>query len=155
MAELTKAQIETLGKLMATQRDYLDKLNAIAGEIETIMGGGVGIAMLLKRLEAHYDTCWSVRYSHGQRSYYVWAYVKDRPQMKRLIKMLGVEEIERRMIAYLKNDDPFFVKARHSFGLFVSTVNQHTAESPAAAAADLELSDDVADTRRRREALRG
>jgi len=74
--------------------------------------------------------------------------------MKRLLKMLEVEEIEGRMWRYLQNNDPFFAKNRHTFGLFVASVNQF-----AQAASDVEVpvgcfhvppcKDDVEHTRRR------
>ena len=119
-----------LVKLLAVQKDLIEKLQAVTQELDDLLGGKAGTADLLKRLEAHFDQVWCVRYATGQHGRYVWAYAKDRPQMKRLIKTLGVEEIERRMIAYLKNDDSFYVKARHPFGLFVASINSTFARGP-------------------------
>ncbi len=156
MAELTKAKIETVAKLLVLQKDYIDKLNAVTLEIETILGGGASTGDLLKRLYLHYDTVWAVRYAHGETGKYIWTHPRDAAQMKRLVKMLGVEEIERRVIAYMRNDDPYFVKSRHSFGAFVVSINQHAAaaESPEKAAAESELDADVAATRRRQQGMR-
>jgi hypothetical protein len=86
--------------------------------------------------------------------------------MKRLVRMIGVDELKARFVRYVKNDDPFYVKARHPFGLFVSSVNTHAAQGQAAE--DLELSaaapadcrhsppcrSDVEHTRRRQQDLR-
>ena len=146
-------RLDVLAKLIAKLGELRAQETEILEEVDRLLKGHAGIGELLKRLYAHFDRVWSVRYSSGQTKYYVWSYAKDASQMKRLIKMLGVEEIERRMIAYLKNDDPFFVRARHSFGLFVSTINSH-AESPETATADLELNDDVAATKRRQQEMR-
>jgi hypothetical protein len=147
-------RLDVLAKLIVKLGELRAQETEILEEVDRLLKGHAGIGELLKRLYAHFDRVWSVRYSSGQTKYYVWSYAKDASQMKRLIKMLGVEEVERRMIAYLKNDDPFYTKARHSFGLFVASINSHTAESPETATADLELNDDVAATRRRREAMR-
>lgn len=119
-----KAILVKLGKLHEALVELKGKEQAILDEMETLLTGGVGIGAILRRLEAHFSECWAVRY----RGPYGFHRVKDVPQLKRLIKLLGVEEIERRMITYLKNDEPFFCKpgVKHSFGAFVATVNQHT-----------------------------
>ena len=110
-------------KLFTALREIREKETLILEEIDNVLGGGVGVGELLKRLERHYSELWTVRY----RSPYTWRYPVDRPNLKRLIKLLGVEEIERRMIVYVKDGDPYLVKARHPFGLFVSNVNTYAA----------------------------
>ena len=82
-------------------------------------GGGPGMGALLARLEAHFDACWCARY----QSPYVWAHFKDKPQMKRLLKTLTVEEIEARMVSFLCSEEPFVLRARHSFAVFVASIN--------------------------------
>jgi hypothetical protein len=68
---------------------------------------------------------WTERYAPGSvKGAYVWQWAKDITLMKRLLKTLSVEEIERRMSNYLKSSEPFFVKNRHTFSLFVGSVNQ-------------------------------
>jgi hypothetical protein len=133
MAELTKQQLDDVKKLVAVAGEQFLKGQQALAEIERVIGGGRRQADLLKDAEGTFATLWGTRYAGGQDRRYVWAYQKDRPQMVRLIKMLGLEELQARMRRYIANDDPFFAKSRHSFGLFVSTVNQHaaSAESPA------------------------
>lgn len=164
-AKATTQRLADVGKLVQQLREVQAKEYAITEEIQRILGGGARQADLLKAAERTFDTLWGARYAGGATGRYVWAYMKDRPQMVRLIKMLGLEEVEARMRRYLASHDPFFAKGRHSFGLFVSTINQHARE--AAPADDFELdagtvvdchhqpvcTSDAEHTRRRREEL--
>lgn len=115
--------------------EKLAELHAQEGEIlaemAALLSGQPGVASLMKAFEAAFDEVWCLRYAPGRSKQYLWQYVKDRPQIKRLLKTLPMEELTARVARYLANDDPFFVRARHPFGLFVSTVNQHAAESRA------------------------
>lgn len=124
--------VDKVRTLVAAWRLEHDKGTAILEELETLLAGGVGIGELLKRFEQTFGELWRGRY----RSAYVWAYAKDRPSSKRLIKQIGLEELERRAARYLQNSDPFFASKRHPFGLFVATVVQHAAPNDAA---ELEL----------------
>lgn len=141
-------------KLLEVARERSAELGAILTEIETLMGGGVGIGVLLKRAEEAFEIAWNARYGNAGR--YVWQYPRDRPNMKRLILALGIEELADRFGRFARNDDPFFVKARHSFGAFVSSVNQHAGEGTAPTGLDLEgLEEDAEATARRARELRG
>jgi len=157
MAE-DKALREKLAKLVASLREHQAKCYEITEEIDHLLGGGVGVGELLRRLELHWGQVWCGRYQLGgtlmKGGGYVWNYAKDRPQMKRLLRMLEVEEIERRMNRYLQNNDAFFTKGRHSFGMFVATVNQHAApadalEAPPGCLHHPPCRDDVEHTKRR------
>lgn len=139
MADEARATIAKLAKLHEALLELRLKEQAIVDEMGNLLRGGPGIGALLKRLEAHYSECWQVRY----RGPYAFTWTKDRPQMKRLIGLVGVEELENRMLRYLRNDDPFFVRTRHSFGAFVTSVNQHATPESAPA---LDLAGDLADT---------
>lgn len=130
MADTDKALREKLTKLVTALREHQAKCYEISEEMNHLLDGGVGIGELLKRLEKAFSTVWCARYQGGTGAY-IWTYAKDRPQMKRLIAKLEVEEIERRMARYLANEDAFFLKFRHSFGMFVSTINQHAAPAEA------------------------
>lgn len=99
---------------------------ALIEEITEVLGGGAGIAAQLKEFERAFEHAWTERY-HGQR--YLWQYAKDRAQMKRLVKSLGIEELTLRVAQFITNDDPFLVRARHPFGLFVSGINRYAAEA--------------------------
>jgi len=126
-----------IAKLLEVQRDLLEKLVAVAQELETITSGGVSIGTLMRKATATWELLWCARYAPGNAIGYFWVGARDFPLLKRLVLKLGVEELEKRMGAYVVNDDPFFVKTRHQFASFVATVNSHTA---IAAPADLELS---------------
>jgi hypothetical protein len=133
MADSEKQTIEKLKPLVAKLRELQTDIAAVTDEIDALLGGGAGIGALLKRLEETFGALWRSRYGVP----FFWTYTKDRPQMKRLIKALPVEEIEARMSSFLKNQDPYFVGARHTFSLFVATINNHAG---LAAPADLALS---------------
>lgn len=126
MADEGKAATATLRKLTKLHETWFElaeKMAAVNDEIKNLLAGGPGIGELMKRLEHHFGECWNVRY----RGEYVFNFAKDVPQLKRLIAKLGADEVERRMLRYLQNEDPFFMKARHSFGAFVASINQHAA----------------------------
>ena len=73
--------------------------------------------------------------------------------MKRLLKLLEFGELVRRMGVYLRSDDPFYVKSRHGFGVFVATINSHAESGKPRLEETLES--DAAATDRRRRAMRG
>lgn len=139
MADEAKATLGKLTKLHEKWFELAEQMAAINDEIKNLLAGGPGIGEILKRLQRHYSECWAVRY----RGDYLFEFKKDVPNLKRLIKNLGVEEVELRMLRYLRNEDPYFMKGRHSFGLFVATINQHAA---AGAHVERELQDEVEQT---------
>jgi len=134
MADEARATLAKLAKLHEKWFELAEQMAAINDEVKNLLAGGPGIGELLKRLQRHYSECWQVRY----RGEYVFEFKKDVPNLKRLISKLGVEEVERRMLRYLQNEDPYFMKARHGFGLFVATINQHAAAGSAALEQDLQ-----------------
>lgn len=149
---LATGTADKVRKLLEVARERYVELGAVLTEIETLMGGGIGIGVLLKRAEKAFESAYAQRYNGG----YVWRYQSDRPNMKRLILSLGIEELEGRFWRYVGNDDPFFTRARHSFGAFVASVNQHAGEGVAPAGLDLEgLDADAAATAKRSRELRG
>lgn len=142
MADDAKKLIEKLRRLGdvedALTSEYREKMDAIREERKALLGGGPGIGAVLKRLEASYDVAWCVRYAPGAQAQYSWNYKEDRPHWKRLLKRLSVEQLETRIIAYLKDSDQFYVKGRHPFSLFVRNVNSFVGEGRDAA--EIELS---------------
>lgn len=126
-----KATLARLVKLIAAGRELQQKLGSILDECDELLGGGVSVGDKLKRLETAFDRAWGIRYAGGETGRYVWAFVKDKPQLKRLLKTLDVDEIERRMIDYIALDDPFLTRNRHTFGLFVSRINTLAHEAAA------------------------
>lgn len=114
-----------LARLLADLRVQHEKTGELIEEVASILGGTQPSGELLKLAETHYQQCWSSRYPGT----YVWSYVKDRPQMKRLVKALGLPELQHRMTNYLRNDDPFYGKTRHGFGMFVASINSHARQT--------------------------
>jgi len=138
MAEAKKLDAAKLAKLLAVGKDLHGKLGAVLEEIDEVIGGGAGIASQIKMFEAGFDAVWCERYARGQTGRYVWRFSSDVPQIKRLLKMLGLDELKGRVIRYIANDDPFLVRARHPFGLFVSGINSYAGEGQAPAPLELE-----------------
>lgn len=118
--------------------EYHEKLEAIDGEVDAILGGKPTIGLLLKRLYEAFDAAWCVRYAPGGKNQYRWNFVHDTPQLKKLLKQFGVEELELRMIAYVKDGEAFYAKERHPFSLFVRNINRFIGEGRDAA--EIELS---------------
>ena len=114
--------------LIAVARERLSQAGEVLDEVEKLVAGGVGIGARLKVIEHCFEVNWAARY----KADYIWNYTKDRAHLKRLLKKLSDGEIMRRMGTYLKEEDPFYVRARHGFNLFVGNVNGF-ADQPVAA----------------------
>ena len=121
MADPEKAQIAKVVKLLAFHRDLLDKLEAVAAEMDDILDGKAGVGQRMKLFEERYKATWATRYP-GE---YVFTPTRDRPALKRLMKILSDEEIYTRVWNYLKSDDAFYVKVRHNFAVFAASINSH------------------------------
>jgi len=119
-----QARLEKLGKLCELLRAKQAECFELAEEMARVAGGQAAIGDTLTTLRTFYDTVWCQRYTPGKDKQYIWQWAKDTALMKKLLKTLAVEEIERRMANYLKADDPFFLKNRHTFGIFVASINQ-------------------------------
>lgn len=128
MADAEKKTLEKCRKLFEALRETQAKSYAITEELGALLNGAEGIGDKLKRLESFFSSLWVERYS-GKG--YVWAYVKDRPQLKRLIAHMDEADITDRMSNYIRDNDAYIVKARHSFGLFVSQINRYASAGQA------------------------
>lgn len=126
MADAEKQKLAYIDKLVAKLREKQAETHEITEEIQSVLSGNVALGTTLKELEAGWQTAWGARYGNTA---YAWNYAKDRAQMKRLFKLLGRDELGRRIVTYIQNNDPFFTKGKHSFGLFVTTINQHATAS--------------------------
>lgn len=123
--ERTDAQrIELILKLHEKFADVLLNAVELNKEILAVLHKEPTIGDKLKEFQTAFSNAWEVRY----REPYQFAFVKDVPQMKRLLKQFTMEQLARRISRYVQNEDPFFRKNRHTFGLFVSTINQHAPE---------------------------
>lgn len=129
MADKEKNQLVLLRKLWDARKAKQGELEALDQEIERVLNGEAGIGETLKRLEAAFDAVWCGRYAPGQTRRYIWRRDQDVPHLKRLLRSLSADELERRFVAYLQNDERFYVAARHPFGLFVASINSHAAVS--------------------------
>lgn len=136
-----------LVKLLSVLRDLREKEQAILDEVDVLLSGGVGIGDKMKIGYRYFATAWEAAHP-GQA--YVWNYTKDAPQMKRLLKTLSPDEIGRRVARYVANQEDFIMRAKHSFPMFVATINQHV--SPASE--DNPLEADAAETQRKRREVR-
>ncbi len=126
-------------KLLELAQEKHQQMGELLAEARSLLAGDPGIGTLLKAVERGFDAIWCERYAPGQTGRYVWTFQKDRAQIKRLLKTLNVEQIIDRAHRYIRDDDDFYVRARHSFALFVSGINRF---APAAATPAFELSED-------------
>lgn len=132
-------RLEKLAKLVLVAAELQQQMDALLKECSDIIGGGVGIAVKLKQVEAAWASCWSGRY-HGD---YVFNFARDRAHLKRLLRTFTPEELEGRMVRYLQDNEPALVQRRHPFGWFISSINNYAPHGEAPK--DLELSAPVSD----------
>jgi hypothetical protein len=114
--------------LLTALREAQAKTYEITEELERLISGEPGLGEQMRRLERVFDALWCARYAPGETARYVWNYKRDRPGLKKLIRRLAETDIENRMALYIQSADPYFVKNRHTFGLFVGSINQWAPE---------------------------
>lgn len=124
-ADENAKRLARIGKLYDVLHELKAKEYEILDEIGHLVRGEPGMAEHLKQAIAGWEASWHTRY----RSRYVWNRTIEIPQVKRLIKQLGVEELVARSVNYVANDDPYYLRARHGFGLFASQVNRFASAS--------------------------
>lgn len=137
-----KSKLSRVAKLLEVAQEHHDKAGECLAEAMKIIKGEPGTALNLKLVAGHFEVEWEARY----QSRYLWAHAKDFAQIKRLLKTASPVEINGRITTYLRESDPFIVKARHPFNLFITRFNQLTAPRPSTAE-DLELAAPVTDCR--------
>lgn len=104
----------TLIKLCETLRDLRDKESAVLAEIETILNDGEGIGAKLKRVKAAWCEVWSARHKEPCD----FDHVKHTAFLKAKLLKASEEVIIAKFHSYLANDEAYYVRARHPFGLF-------------------------------------
>ena len=133
--EMEKADLEKrlarAARLVEVIEELHEKLAEAHAELTHIVAGEAPMGDLIKAFETAYDAVWSARYP----GHYTWSYAKDRAQIKRLIRRIGFEDLHARAAVYLADHDPFYVKARHPFNLFVAGINRFVPEANAPMAA--------------------
>lgn len=137
-----------LDALAELDRGYGEKRAAILAEMSALVGGGEGTGPKVTRLKAAFSDLWERAYRQGP---YQFDHPKDTPHLKRwLVGGFSEEEIAGRMLVYMRTADPFYVKARHPFAIFVKGFNSFVA-APVGAVTD----DDRAAERERQQGMRG
>lgn len=106
-------------KLLDARQELSEKMAAIDAEMRALVTGDEGIGDKLKRLCRHYSEAWETRYGTP----YVFAFAKDMPQWKRLLRSMSADEIDARILSFIKSDDKFYLQTRHAFGVFVKSIN--------------------------------
>lgn len=107
--------------LTAKLRELHSQQDDILREMQTIADGGVSVADKVKRVETFFQAEWESVYGGA----YAWRYSVDVPNIKRLLRSIDVEELLRRIENFFGNREDFYRKGRHTFGMFVATVNTH------------------------------
>lgn len=108
-------------KMLALLKTRHEENTALIDELERLLGGGPGIGEILKELYAYWIELWSQQHSGA----YVFTFEKDAPQMKRLFRQLGLEELKARIFNYIKDNSDYVRNAKHPFSLFVATSNRY------------------------------
>lgn len=113
-----QAVYDDLFKVKARMGDALDQLQAI---LESQPSPG----QKAKRVLDTFCKRWA---EHHPNEKYIVNGPKDIGALKRLLAAgLTVDDLEARIVRYLQTDDKFYASARHSFGVFVASVNAHGA----------------------------
>lgn len=122
-------RIGKLQKLLPLAIELHEKLGATLREMEDLAGGGAGVAAKLKQVEFAWQTAWSARYHTD----YVFNFARDRGHWKRLLHIhrFTPEDLQVRILNYIRNDDPFYAGKRHPFNIFVASINAHTGAADA------------------------
>lgn len=135
MDGVSKATVDRALKLLEVAREHMEKAELARLEAAELLGGGTGTAATMRLFVKVFDRLWCQRYAHGQTGRYIWRWAVDTPNIKRLLRTLGLPELEVRAARYLQTSDPFLDRQRHPFGLFVSGINSYAgaADAPAGA----------------------
>ena len=161
-----KSSLEKITRLVEVAKDLQAKQNAILEEIDNILGGKASIGEKMRALTDGFGLAWASRYAPGAGvEAYAWKKDRDFKMVKVLAKKFETDELLERAARYIQSEDPFFVRSRHEFQFFSSTINRWIA--PADAPENLALDsaptdckhkprckDDAEHTKRRQRELR-
>lgn len=123
-----QAKLAKLTKLAVVRQDLLEKLALLSEEEDAILSGKATIGDKMRQVTQAFEGLWCARYAPGQTKLYAWGQAKDFGPMKTLIQKLGAEEVCARAERYLRSDDPFYVRLRHTWGGFVASINSWAGE---------------------------
>jgi hypothetical protein len=119
-------RLERAAGLLDALADQHAKTGELLEDLTKIVAGETTIGKIMRRVSDHYLDVWEQRY----HSKYVWQGAKDSAKLKRLLKILDVEDLEARIVAFLKDNDAFYVQTRHPFVLFAANVNRYATARP-------------------------
>lgn len=122
MAEekIAKAAMDRMRKLLEVYIEVDEKRAAIVHEMLNVMDGKPTVAARLKAFIAAWQRIRAPRY----REPYVINAKIDIPQIKRLLTHFTDEQLEIRILNYLRDSDPFYARAKHPISLFSSKINE-------------------------------
>lgn len=124
-----KLRLERVAKLLEAARELHARQYDVLEEARKILHGEPAFGDKMRRASDTWMVAWMARYG----SKYQWnaEAAKNVAALKRLLKGLDVADLESRMQRFLKDDDRYYVNARHPFALFATNINRYTAEHPA------------------------
>ena len=106
-------------RLLDVAQELAEKQAAIDAEIRALITGDEGVNAKVKRLFKTFSETWESRYGTP----YVPDYKKDTNQWKRLLRLMSVDEIEARVLSFIRSDDKFYLQTSHKFGVFLVSIN--------------------------------
>lgn len=111
-----KATVKTIAEARKLLTAALEKLDAVEQRVVAAPSD----RQVIKKVMTAFDELRARRYD-GEK--YLFNGAADAAQTKRLLKSMSREEIWKRMQVYIASNDPFFMKVRHSYGVFVKSIN--------------------------------
>ena len=120
-----KARLERIGKLLVQLAELQATAASITEELLQLAEGVETTSAKANRAARFFDSTWCSRYAPGTEVGYSWTRPRDFQNMRRLVKLLGVDEVQDRIFTFIKSDDAFYTRPgnRHAFGLFVAGIN--------------------------------
>lgn len=123
--ERPKVSVAQLDEILATIAKLHDQVNALKRRVE---GGPNPI----KEVLTEFDLKWVASYfKPGSNAHYEFNRSIDPAHVKRLLKTMDVATLKARIARYFRDREPFLVKNRHPFNLFVSRINAYAISGPA------------------------
>lgn len=108
-----------LVKLLDALLEVREKEDQILAEISTLLNDGEGVGAKLRRVKAAWCAIWSERHKE-QCSF---DHVKHTPWLKKKLAEYPEEQIIAKIQSYVTNDEAYYVRARHPFGMFMTNFN--------------------------------
>lgn len=119
-------RLARIEKLLTELAVCQQRESAITTELLQLAAGTTTDSQRVKSLADYFELLWCGRYgASGQTKGYQWKGVRDFAQLRKLVRLLGAEEVEGRMLTFLQSEDAFYSKPgnRHAFGIFVAAIN--------------------------------